>query len=177
MQRNVCRETCAERRMNITNHYQFTDLIASSGQPTSEQFREIASQGYEVIINLGMPDHKQSICTEGSLVTTLGMTFIHIPVLFGAPSENHYREFTGYMDALKDRKVWVHCIVNARVSAFFFRYLQEARGFSARKAASPLLKAWMPEMDEVWIEFINRAPQQLAQPADDALDTVSARER
>ena len=105
------------------------------------------------------------------------MTFIHIPVPFDPPSENHYREFTGYMDALKDRKVWVHCIANARVSAFFFRYLQEARGFSARKAASPLLKAWMPEMDEVWIEFINRAPQQLAQPADDALDTVSARER
>ena len=103
-----------------------------------------------MIINLAMPEHKQSICTEGSLVTTLGMTFIHIPVPFHAPSENHYREFAGYMDALKDRKVWVHCIINARVSAFFFRYLQEVRGFSALKAASPLLKTWMPEMDEVW---------------------------
>ena len=130
-----------------------------------------------MIINLAMPEHKQSICTEGSLVTTLGMTFIHIPVPFDAPSENHYREFTGYMDALKDRKVWVHCIVNARVSAFFFRYLQEVRGFSALKAASPLLKTWMPEMDEVWKEFVNRAPQQLAQPADDAPDIVLARGR
>ncbi len=171
------RETHAEKRMDILNHYQITDLIASSGQPTSEQFREIAAQGYGVIINLAMPEHKQSICTEGSLVTTLGMTFIHIPVPFDAPSENHYREFTGYMDALKDRKVWVHCIINARVSAFFFRYLQEVRGFSALKAASPLLKTWMPEMDEVWKEFVNRAPQQLAQPADDAPDIVLARGR
>lgn len=163
--------------MDILNHYQITDLIASSGQPTSEQFRELAAQGYGVIINLVMPEHRQSICTEGSLVTTLGMTFIHSPVPFDAPSENHYREFTGYMDALKDRKVWVHCIVNARVSAFFFRYLQEVRGFSALKPASPLLKAWMPEMDEVWKDFINREPQQLAQLADDAPDILLARGR
>ena len=81
------------------------------------------------------------------------------------------------MDALKYRKVRVHCIVNARVSAFFFRYLQEVRGFSALKAASPLLKAWMPEMDEVGKDFINRASQQLAQPADDAPDILLARGR
>ena len=163
--------------MDILNHCHITDLIASSGQPTSEQFREIAGQGYGVIINLVMPEHEQSTCTEGSLVTTLAMTFVQSPMPFDAPTENHYREFTGYMDAIKDRKVWVHCIVNARVSAFFFRYLQEVRGFSALKPASPLLKAWMPEMDEVWKELINRAPQQLAQPADDAPDILLARMR
>ena len=129
-----------------------------------------------MIINLVMPEHKQAICAEGSLATTLGMTFIHSPAPFDAPSENHYREFTCYMDALKARKVWVHCIVNARVSAFF-RYLQEVPGFSALKAASPLLKEWMPAMDEVWKEFINRAPQQLAQPTNDAPDILLARGR
>ena len=112
-----------ERRIDILNHYQITDLIASSGQPTSEKFRDIAAQSYGVIINLAMSEHKQSICTDGSLFTTLGMNFIHIPVPFDAPSENHNREFTGHMDALKDRKVWLHCIGNSRVSAFFFRYL------------------------------------------------------
>ena len=73
-----------------------------------------------MIINLVMPEHKQSNCTEGSLVTILGMTLINSAVPFDAPSENHYREFTGYMDALKDRKVWVHRIVNSRVSGSFF---------------------------------------------------------
>ena len=111
-----------------------------------------------MIINLAMPEHKQSICTEGSLFTTLGMTSTHIPVPFDLPSENHYREFTGCMDALKDRKVWVPCIVNSRLSAFFFRYLQEVREFSVPKE-SALLKVWMPEMGEVWEEFIYRAPQ------------------
>ena len=73
-----------------------------------------------MIINLVMPEHKQSICTEGSLVTTLGMTFIKSAVPFDALSGNHYRELTGYMDPLKDRKVWVHCIVNSRISGSFF---------------------------------------------------------
>ena len=65
--------------MAILNHFQVTDDIASSGQPTVEQFDEIASGGYDTIINLAMPDHENSIANEGSLVTSLGMTYIHIP--------------------------------------------------------------------------------------------------
>ena len=96
-----------------------------------------------------MPEHKHSICTEGSLVTTLGMTFIHIPVPFDAPNEDHYRELMGYMGVLEDKKVWAHCIANARVSGFLFHYLQDCRGFSAQQAASPVFEAWLPEMDDV----------------------------
>ena len=60
------------------------------------------------------------------------------------------------------------------VRAFFFRYPQEAREFSAWKASSSLLMVWMPEMHEVWKESFNRAPQQLAQSAKNALDIVFA---
>jgi protein tyrosine phosphatase (PTP) superfamily phosphohydrolase (DUF442 family) len=147
--------------MAILNHFQVTDDIASSGQPTVEQFDEIASRGYDAIINLAMPDHENSIANEGSLVTSLGMTYIHIPVPFDAPNEEHFAAFSGYMDALKDKRVWVHCIVNARVSAFLFRYLQENRSFTAAEAKTPILEQWMPEMDNVWKEFISHAPEQL----------------
>ncbi len=147
--------------MAILNHFQVTDSIASSGQPTQEQFNEIASDAYDVIINLAMPDHKNSIANEGSLVTSLGMTYIHIPVPFDAPSEAHFARFSGYMDTLENQKVWVHCIVNARVSAFLFRYLQTNRRLSAAQAKTPLLEQWLPQMDSVWQEFISRAPEQL----------------
>ncbi|MEP4484979.1 MAG: protein tyrosine phosphatase family protein [Halioglobus sp.] len=147
--------------MTILNYFQVTEHIASSGQPTEEQFNDIASDAYEVVINLAMPDHKNSIANEGSLVTSLGMTYIHIPVPFDAPSEEDFARFSGYMDALENKKVWVHCIVNARVSAFLFRYLQANRGFSAADAKTPLLEQWLPQMDNVWKEFIRRAPEQL----------------
>ena len=147
--------------MAILNHFQVTENIASSGQPTVEQFEEIASFGYDVIINLAMPDHENSIANEGSLVTLLGMTYIHIPVPFDAPNEDHFATFCGYMDALEDKRVWIHCIVNARVSAFLFRYLQKCRSFTAAEAKTPILELWMPDMDDVWKAFISQAPEQL----------------
>ena len=147
--------------MAILNYHQATDNIASSGQPTKAQFSEISAGGYAAIINLAMPDHEHSIANEGSIVTSLGMTYIHIPVPFDAPNEDHFEAFSAYMDALESRKVWVHCIVNARVSAFLFRYLQDNRGLSAAAAKTPILEQWLPQMDSIWNEFISHAPEQL----------------
>lgn len=147
--------------MDILNQFQVTENIASSGQPTENQIQSIASLGYDVLINLAMPEHENSIANEGSLVAALGMTYIHIPVPFDAPNHDHLETFSGYMDALERKKVWVHCIVNARVSAFLFCYLQQNRGLSAEDAATPLLKQWLPTMDDVWKEFISIAPHQL----------------
>jgi len=147
--------------MDILNHYDVTGNIASSGQPSAAQFKEIAAGGYQVVINLAMPDHENSIANEGSIVTSLGMTYIHIPVPFDAPTDDQLAVFSGYMDTLESKKVWVHCIVNARVSAFLFCYLQKNRGLSAEQSATPLLEQWLPQMDNIWKDFISKAPAQL----------------
>ncbi|MEP5763656.1 MAG: protein tyrosine phosphatase family protein [Halieaceae bacterium] len=143
--------------MSILNQFQIAEDIGTSGQPTREQFQEIAEQGYEVVINLAMPDHADSIENEGSIVTSLGMSYIHIPVPFDSPNKDHLDMFTGYMNALVGKKVWVHCIVNARVSAFLYCYLQQERGFSSEAASSPVLSAWLPDMDDSWKNFIRQA--------------------
>ncbi len=146
--------------MAILNQFEVSDGITTSGQPKADEFSVISDTGHEVVINLAMPEHEDSIPNEGQIVTALGMTYIHIPVPFDAPDEYQYRMFCGYMDALAERKVWVHCIVNARVSAFLFRSLQTHRGYSAAQARTPVLKAWLPQMDEVWSGFIAHAPEQ-----------------
>jgi protein tyrosine phosphatase (PTP) superfamily phosphohydrolase (DUF442 family) len=147
--------------MTILNQFEISKEITTSGQPTSDQFSIISKSGHDVVINLAMPDHESSISNEGEIVTSLGMTYIHIPVPFDAPGENHYQMFCRHMDSLTDKRVWVHCIVNARVSAFLFRYLQSNRGYSASEAKTPILEAWLPQMDSVWSEFISHAPEQL----------------
>jgi protein tyrosine phosphatase (PTP) superfamily phosphohydrolase (DUF442 family) len=147
--------------MTILNQFQVTAGIASSGQPLDVQVADIASAGYDVVINLAMPDNENSIANEGSIVAALAMTYIHIPVPFDAPTEEHFARFSGYMDSLRDKKVWVHCVVNARVSAFLFRYLQASRDLSVAEATTPVLVAWLPKMDDVWKEFISHAPEQL----------------
>lgn len=147
--------------MDILNQFQVTDNIACSGQPDEAQLEWIASNDYEAVINLAMPDHKKSIPNEGGIVTSLGMTYIHIPVPFECPTEDHMAAFSAYMDALEGNRVWVHCIVNARVSAFLFRYLQANRQWSALQSATPLLRQWLPEMNAVWRDFLSHAPDQL----------------
>lgn len=142
--------------MEVFNYYAITDSISTSGQPKAEQFQSIADTGHTVVINLAMPDHERSLANEGALVTGLGMTYLHIAVPFDAPDESLYQRFSNALDAMSGEKVWVHCIVNARVSAFLFRYLQSKRGFSAEQATTPVLTAWRPQMDEVWTEFLKR---------------------
>ncbi|MEM1405053.1 MAG: protein tyrosine phosphatase family protein [Pseudomonadota bacterium] len=142
--------------MDIFNYYAITDAISTSGQPKAGEFQAIADSGHEVVINLALPDHERSLANEGALVTGLGMIYLHIPVPFDAPDERFYQFFCNAMEAMADRKVWVHCIVNARVSAFLHRYLQSRRGFSAEDATTPVLTAWRSQMDAVWTDFLQR---------------------
>ena len=139
---------------HITNYVQLTDTIGTSGQPDREQFEAIAGAGYQVVINLAMPDSDHAIPDEGNLVTALGMAYLHIPVPFEAPTAEHLRLFTAAMRAFEGRKVWVHCVVNARVSAFLYQYLSKVNGLPDEQARSPILDLWEPEMDQVWRNFL-----------------------
>jgi protein tyrosine phosphatase (PTP) superfamily phosphohydrolase (DUF442 family) len=139
---------------DITNYVRMTDDIGSSGQPTREQFAAIAEAGFDAVINLALPDSDHAIPEEGSVVTSLGMSFCHIPVDFASPTVENLREFIGVMQALEGRKVWVHCVVNARVSAFLYHYLSKVRKLDEAACRSPILERWEPQMDDVWREFL-----------------------
>jgi protein tyrosine phosphatase (PTP) superfamily phosphohydrolase (DUF442 family) len=136
------------------NFYQSTERIATSGQPDREQIHSIAEQGYEVVINLATHDSTSAIPDEGSLVASLGMHYINIPVPFDEPTVSHLKEFIGILKVFEGKKVWIHCEVNARVSAFMFHYLTKVAGFSVSSASSPVMIKWRPKMDNVWQDFI-----------------------
>ncbi len=138
----------------IRNFEQATDRIGCSGQPTASQFQSIAQAGYRAVINLALADSDDAIAEEGSIVTGLGLSYHHIPVRFDAPADDDLRLFVGVMTALRDRPVWVHCVVNARVSAFLFHYLTQVEGLSEERATTRLLRRWRPEMDDVWRQFL-----------------------
>jgi len=72
-----------------TNYYQMTESIATAGQPTQDQFLEIKETGVKVVINLAMPDGANALADEGSIVSRLGMVYIHIPVPWEAPELHH----------------------------------------------------------------------------------------
>ena len=137
----------------IRNFVQLTGRIATSGQPLPEQFEMIAEAGYVAVINLALPDHVDAYVEEGAIVTRLGMKYVHIPVPFDAPEPRHWRQFRDVMNALENEKVFVHCIMNYRVSVFLLHYLQRSQHLSEADARSPMFDRWQP--DEVWQGVLN----------------------
>ncbi len=137
----------------ITNYIRVSDSLSSSGQPNEDGFRCIAAAGFSAVVNLAMPDSDGAIAEEGSIVTTLGMTYHHIPVPFDEPKGSHLTQFFGLMDALEDDTVWVHCVVNYRVSAFLYLY-RRWKGLSEDEARLAMLPDWKP--NRTWQEFMTR---------------------
>ena len=145
----------------ITNFVQLTDDIGTSGQPSRDQFSAIADAGYDAVVNLALPTSDHAIADEGSLVTALGMRYIHIPVKFDAPTVDDLRTFAGVLQALDGKKVWVHCVVNARVSAFMYHYLRHVRCLDEAASRSVVLERWEPRMDDTWRAFLSLGKEEI----------------
>ena len=129
------------------------DKLATAGQPTQRQFQSIRESGFQAVINLALPTSDNAIPNEGSLVTRLGMAYVHIPVDFKAPTAQDFRAFCRVMEAFDDRPVFVHCAANMRVSAFVFLYRILFQGVGVVEAERDLHAIWQP--DDVWTNFID----------------------
>jgi len=128
------------------------DRLGTAGQPTEGQFRSIRESGFDAVINLALPTSDNALEHEGSIVTGFGMSYVHIPVDFKAPAPRDFLVFCRVMEAFQDRRVFVHCAANMRVSAFVFLYRVLQQGVPRPEAERDLYAIWQP--DEVWSRFI-----------------------
>lgn len=138
---------------SIKNFVQLTEDIATSGQPGVEEFKLIAEAGYEYIINLGMPNHPDAVKEEDRVISELGINYFHIPVKFDLPTKEQVRFFCNLMAFLKGKKIFVHCIMNYRVSAFMYHYLSKVEKHSEEKSRSLIFDQWEP--DPIWQELMS----------------------
>jgi len=136
----------------IINFLNIDERIASGGQPTPEQIGALAEAGFKAVINLALPVSTRAIPDEGALVTGYGLSYVHIPVNWEQPTLDDFDQFLGCMTAFQNKKVFVHCAMNMRVSCFLFLYRVIAEGLPAERAASDVLKIWQP--NETWQKFI-----------------------
>ena len=129
------------------------DRIGTAGQPTEGQFQAIHEAGFKTVINLALPTSDNAIAKERSLVTALGMVYVHIPVNFKVPTAQDFHAFCRVMEAFDSQPVFVHCVANKRVSAFVFLYRVLSQHISPSEAEPDLRAIWQP--DEVWGCFIH----------------------
>jgi protein tyrosine phosphatase (PTP) superfamily phosphohydrolase (DUF442 family) len=136
----------------ITNYRLLSPSLATAGMPLPGQLALLAAQGYRAVINLARPDSPGAMADEAERVRALGMEYVAIPVIWEAPTERNLSDFYAAMDALRGQPVFVHCVINMRVSAFCYLYRVQRLGEPEPQARKDLLAIWDP--DAVWEAFL-----------------------
>jgi hypothetical protein len=113
-----------------------------------------------VVINLAMPSSENAIPEEGNIVSAHKMIYVHIPVPFAAPDVEHLKKVINVMDAFAKQKIWVHCVLNYRVSAFLYQYQRLVYGVTPEQAQKVMLSSWQP--NETWQRFMMISREALA---------------
>lgn len=127
--------------------------IATSGQPTVEQFAEIKAAGYGIVINLAMPTSENWLENEAAIVTALGMDYHPLPVQWDYPTLSDAEQLFEVLAQQHKNQVWVHCALNMRVSAMLYLYNRLHRAMDEKEALGYLQQIWTP--NATWQRFID----------------------
>jgi len=142
----------------IKNFIEIDAHLGTAGQPTAEQFVDIQAVGYHTVIYLGTPDSETALPNEGELVTQKGMSYVHIPVIWTEPKKTDFSFFADVLMAHKDRRVFAHCVVNMRASAFTFLYRVIHQGVDPAEAKQKMQEIW--DLNPVWEQFVDEVLQE-----------------
>lgn len=139
---------------DIYNYRFVNDQLITSGQPTEEQIRAAAAEGFKVVINLATFNPQTSLPDEAGLVRSLGMTYHHIPVVWGAPHESDFQAFEKIFAQVAGEKTLLHCAANFRVTAFYSLYAMKYLGWSEAQAEEFRASVWQVSDYPIWAQFI-----------------------
>ncbi|MGB5792661.1 protein tyrosine phosphatase family protein [Poseidonibacter sp.] len=144
---------------NILNYIKINELISTSGQPSEEEFSKIAQDGFEVVINLALHNASNAIVNEDKIVTDLDMSYFHIPVDFENPKVSDIKLFLNILQSLGANKVWVHCALNYRVTAFMYVYHKYVLNTPFDEIDISMFEQWSP--NKKWQELMKVSLEEL----------------
>jgi protein tyrosine phosphatase (PTP) superfamily phosphohydrolase (DUF442 family) len=139
---------------DIYNYRRVNDQISTGGQPSEEQLRAAAAEGFKTIINLATINPRYSLEDEAGLVQSLGMTYHHIPVEWESPQESDYAAFEAVVDQLPAGRTLIHCAANFRVTAFYSLYALKHLDWSEAQADEFRASIWEGSDYPIWEKFI-----------------------
>jgi len=136
---------------HILNYIKVDKNISTSGLLSKKQIKQIAKKNFDVIINLSEDDDR-SLNNENKIVTKNGMVYIHIPISWANPQQDRMNLFLHILDAFikQNKKVFIHCMKNYRVSVFIYRYKKDILKQKNVKFIAP--KEYKP--NKVWKKIL-----------------------
>jgi uncharacterized protein (TIGR01244 family) len=142
---------------DIVGWQRLDERTTTSGRLTASDPARLADIGVARVVNLALPESPGALADEAALLAAAGIAYTHIPVPFEAPDEAHFAAFREVLES-DDRPVHVHCVMNWRVSAFFYR-LHRGRGMAEDEARALMAVQWDPQTNPnehapVWASFI-----------------------
>jgi protein tyrosine phosphatase (PTP) superfamily phosphohydrolase (DUF442 family) len=140
----------------IYNALRINENLLMAGQPTEEQLRAIAAEGFTRVINLAPFEPGRSLPDEAELVRALNMEYINIPVIWTDPKSGDFDAFEEVMSQAPNVKTLVHCMANFRVTAFYSLYAQKHLGWSETQADTFRAQIWHGSDYPIWEAFIAR---------------------
>jgi uncharacterized protein (TIGR01244 family) len=134
-------------------------LTTTSGKLDDVDIARLAAIGVKHVINLALDAHPEALADEGVKLAASGIRYTHIPVPFDAPTDQHFEEFRTALALVEGEPVHVHCIMNYRVSAFYYRLNRDHHGMDEAQARALMEVQWQPDKSDrhetkVWAEFI-----------------------
>ena len=133
-----------------------SDGITTSGKLLPGDPARLAAIGVRHVVNLALDSHPEALADEAELMAAQAIAYTHIPVAFDAPSPTHIAALNAALAAHPGPHP-VHCIMNWRVSAFFY-LIDCAAGVPEPQARVQMAKVWNPlENDDapaVWRELL-----------------------
>ena len=131
---------------DIRNWQRRPDGITTSGKLEAHDPARLAAIGVRHVVNLALDSHPEALAQEAALLAAEGIAYTHIPVPFDAPTPEHVAALAEAL-AAHPGATHVHCIMNYRVTAFFY-LLDCAAGVPEPEARARMAKVWNPIEDE-----------------------------
>jgi uncharacterized protein (TIGR01244 family) len=131
---------------DIRNWQRRPDGITTSGKLEAGDPARLAAIGVRHVVNLALDSHREALADEAALMAGADIAYTHIPVPFDAPTPEHVAMLAEAL-ATHPGPAHVHCIMNWRVTAFFY-LLDIAAGVPEPEARARMAKVWNPVEDE-----------------------------
>jgi protein tyrosine phosphatase (PTP) superfamily phosphohydrolase (DUF442 family) len=147
---------------DLYNYIRVSDEIITSGQPTAEQLRALAAEGFTTVINLATSKSLPTLEDEAGIVRALGMHYYPIPVDWGNPQESDFAAFEHTLTHLPAGKTLIHCAANLRVTAFYALFAQKHLGWSEAQADEFRAAMWAGRDYPIWEDFMARMTKQIS---------------
>jgi len=140
---------------DIYNYRRLSERLSTGGQPSEDQLRAAAAEGFQTVINLATNDPRYALADEAGLVRSLGLTYLHLPVEWENPQESDFAAFEAALQEHTDDKLLIHCAANFRVSAFYSLYAMKHLGWTEVQADEFRVPIWSGSDYPIWEKFID----------------------